>query len=273
MRRSFLSFGLHAVLVIVAGLTLTPLVWMVSASLMKTGEANTFPPHLWPHAATLEHYVALFTRLDLSRYLLNSLVNACTVTMVALVVNTLAGYAFAKFRFAGRDTVFRTLVAALVIPSQVGMLPLFLLLKSMGMVNTMWGLVIPGLASIFGIFMVRQYALGLPDELVDAARMDGAGDFRIFRTIMLPLMKPILVTLAVFTFLSTWNDFMWPLIILSDETKYTLPVALAGLVGEHVQDTELMMAGSVLTVLPVMVLFLVLQRSYIQGVLAGSVKG
>jgi multiple sugar transport system permease protein len=132
---------------------------------------------------------------------------------------------------------------------------------------------IPGLAPIFAIFMIRQYALSVPDDLLDAARVDGAGEFRIFWTIVLPVLRPILVTLATFSFLSMWNDFMWPLIVLSDDRKYTLPVALANLVGEHVQDTELMMAGTVLTLLPVMAVFLVLQRAYIRGVLMGSVKG
>jgi multiple sugar transport system permease protein len=185
----------------------------------------------------------------------------------------MAGYAFAKLRFRGRERVFRTLLAALVIPGQVGMLPLFLMLKSMGLVNTMAGVVVPFMAGIFGIFMIRQYALSIPDDLLDAARVDGAGEFRIFWTIVLPVIRPILVTLAVFVFLSAWNDFMWPLIVLSDEVKYTLPVALASLSGEHVQDTELMMAGSVLTVLPVVVLFVSLQRAYIRGVMMGSVKG
>jgi multiple sugar transport system permease protein len=137
----------------------------------------------------------------------------------------------------------------------------------------MMGVVVPFMAGVFGIFMIRQYALSIPDELLDAARVDGAGETRIFWTIVLPVLRPILVTLAVFTFLSAWNDFMWPLIVLSDDAKYTLPVALASLSGEHVQDTELMMAGSVLTVLPVVVLFIALQRAYIRGVMMGSVKG
>jgi multiple sugar transport system permease protein len=153
------------------------------------------------------------------------------------------------------------------------MMPLFLMTKGLGLVNTPWGVMIPALASIFGIFMIRQFALAIPDDLLDAARIDGAGELEIFGRIVLPVLAPILVTLATFTFLSTWNDFMWPLIVLSDDAKYTLPVALANLSGEHVQDTELMMAGSVLTVLPVLVLFLVMQRSYIRGVLMGSVKG
>jgi multiple sugar transport system permease protein len=185
----------------------------------------------------------------------------------------MAGYAFAKLRFAGRDRLFHALLTGLVVPAQVGMLPLFLLLKSLGLVNTYWGVIIPSMSSIFGIFLVRQYALGIPDDLLDAARIDGAGERWIFWRVVMPLLKPILVTLALFTFMSTWNDFMWPLIVLSDDRLYTLPVALASLVGEHVQDTELMMAGAVLTVMPVLVLFLALQRAYVRGIVAGSVKG
>jgi multiple sugar transport system permease protein len=146
-------------------------------------------------------------------------------------------------------------------------------MKQLGLINTWWGVIIPTLASIFGIFLIRQYAVGIPDDLLDAARVDGASEFRIYRSVVLPVITPILATLAIWTFLTTWNDFMWPLIVLSDDAKYTLPVALANLSGEHVQDTELMMAGSVVTVLPVLLVFLVLQRYYIQGVMAGSVKG
>jgi multiple sugar transport system permease protein len=251
---------------------LLPMAWMVSASLMPAGDASTYPPRFLPREVTLEHYRALFTRLNLGRYLVNSTIVAVTVTVLSLVINALAGYAFAKLRFRGRDRTFRMLTLGLVIPSQVTMLPLFLLLKQMGLVNTYWGVVVPGLASIFGIFLVRQYATAIPDDLLDAARVDGASEIRIFRSVVLPVIRPILATLAIWTFLATWNDFMWPLIVLSDDRRYTLPVALANLVGEHVQDTELMMAGSVLTVLPVLVVFLVFQRWYIQGVMAGSVK-
>ena len=267
------SVLLHVTLVAVAVATLTPLLWMVSASFMSPGESNAFPPRLLPHHATLQNYVDLFTRLNLARYFLNSAMVAVAATLISLLVNSMAGYAFAKLRFRGRERVFQVLLAALVIPGQVGMLPLFLMLKSMGLVNTMAGVVVPFMAGIFGIFMIRQYALSIPDDLLDAARVDGAGEYRIFWTIVLPVIRPILVTLAVFVFLSAWNDFMWPLIVLSDEAKYTLPVALASLSGEHVQDTELMMAGSVLTVLPVVILFISLQRAYIRGVMMGSVKG
>jgi multiple sugar transport system permease protein len=165
------------------------------------------------------------------------------------------------------------LTLGLVIPVQVSMLPLFLLLREMGLINTYWGVIIPGLASIFGIFLIRQYALAIPDDLIDAARIDGASEFRIYWSVILPVIRPILATLAIWTFLGTWNDFMWPLIVLSDDSMFTLPVALANLAGERVQDTELMMAGSVLTTLPVMLVFIFLQRYYVEGITTGSVKG
>jgi multiple sugar transport system permease protein len=263
----------HLALAIGALLALAPLAWMVSASFMPAGEANSYPPRLLPSEPTLDHYRALFTRLDLARYLANSAFLSLVVTLLALAVNSMAGYAFAKFRFRGRDRLFRTLLGGLVVPVQVAMLPLFLLMKQLGFINSYWGVIIPGMASIFGIFLIRQYALAVPDELLDAARMDGASEWRIYWSIVLPVIRPILVTLAIFTFMGTWNDFMWPLIVLSDDAKYTLPVALANLSGEHVQDTELMMAGSVLTVLPVLLVFLSLQRYYVTGITAGSVKG
>jgi multiple sugar transport system permease protein len=272
MRRAAESVALHALLCVAATLTVLPLLWMVSASLMPAGEASAIPPRLLPSAPTLEHYRTLFTRLDIGRSFANSALLAAGITLIALFTNSMAGYAFAKFRFRGRDRVFRLLLAALVVPAQVSMLPLFLMLKWMGLVNTYAGVVIPGMASIFGIFMVRQYATSIPDSVLDAARIDGAGEFRIYRSLVLFLSAPILVTLAIFTFMGAWNDFLWPLVVLADDRLYTLPVALANLAGEHVQDTELMMAGAVLTVLPVIVLFVVLQRYYIAGLTAGGVK-
>jgi len=253
-------------------IALLPTIWMLSASFMSTGEATSYPPHFFPRSPTLAHYRTLFDRMSLGRYLFNSAFVAVTVTVLSLIVNSLAGYALAKLRFRGRERLFRALALGLVIPVQVSMLPLFLLMKSLGLVNTYWGVIIPGMASIFGIFLIRQYALAIPEDLLDAARVDGASELRIYRSIVLPVIAPILATLAIWTFLATWNDFMWPLIVLSDERRFTLPVALASLSGEHVQDTELMMAGSVVTILPVLLAFLVLQRYYVAGIMVGSVK-
>jgi multiple sugar transport system permease protein len=267
------ALGLHAAVLAGALLTLVPLAWMGGASFMPAGEANTYPPRFFSRTPTLEHYALLFTRLDLARNFLNSALVTVSVTLVSTLLNGMAGYAFGKLRFRGREGLFRFLLAGMMIPAQVGMLPLFLLLKQMGLVNTYAGVMVPSLATIFGIFLVRQYVQSVPDDLLDAARIDGAGELRIFVTVVLPLIRPILVTLGAFSFISAWNDFMWPLVVLSDGSKYTLPVALANLVGEHVQDTELMMAGSVLTVLPVLAVFLLFQRVYFRGMMAGSVKG
>lgn len=273
MRRPAATTLVHAALIAGAALTLTPLLWMVAASFMPTGQANSFPPKLLPSPATLEHYTQLFVRLNLARAFVNSVIVSVVATLGALLITSMSGYAFAKLRFSGRDRVFHGLMMAMVVPSQVAMLPLFLLLRKMGLVNSLAGVVIPFLCPAFGIFMIRQFALSIPDDLLDAARIDGGSEFRIFREIVLPLLQPILVTQALFTFLSSWNEFLWPLITLSDSHKWTLPVALANMVGEHVQDTELMMAGSVMTVLPVLIVFLALQRFYIRGVMMGSVKG
>jgi multiple sugar transport system permease protein len=271
-KRTAQALALYAGLACGAALTLAPLLWMLSASLMPAGEATAVPLRLWPSRVTFEHYTALFTRLDLARALANSAVLAAAVTLLSVVFNSMAGYAFAKFSFRGRDHLFRGLLAALVIPGQVAMLPLFLLLKQLGCINSYWGVIIPGMASICGIFLVRQYALSIPDSLLDAARVDGAGEWRIYWSLVVPVCMPILVTLAIFTFMGTWNDFLWPLIVLTDSRRYTLPVAVANLAGEHVQDVELMMAGAVLTVLPVIGLFVALQRYYIAGILSGGVK-
>ena len=272
MRRRLEATVIHAVLIAAATLTLLPLLWMVSASLMPAGEASTLPLRLWPSAPTLENYRALFARLDIARHVAISAGVAAATTVIALACNTLAGYAFAKLPFPGRERTFRLLLGALVVPAQVTMLPLFLLLRALGLIDTFWAVIIPGMASVFGIFLVRQYALAIPDSLLDAARIDGAGEFRIYRTLVLWLCAPVLVTLAAFTFMGTWNDFLWPLVVLADQDRWTLPVALATLAGEHVQDTELMMAGAVLTVLPVVVLFVALQRWYVAGIMAGGVK-
>jgi multiple sugar transport system permease protein len=272
IRRRWAALAINGALALLALLTALPLLWMASASLMPAGEAQSLPARLLPSRPTLVHYAALFSRLDLGRTFANTLFLATAITAVSLLCNSMAGYAFAKLRFRGRGRLFAVLLATLVVPPQVTVLPLFLEIRALGLVNSFGGVLVAGIATIFGIFLIRQFALGLPDELLDAARIDGASEWRIYWSIVLPALRPILITLGAFTFLTAWNDFMWPLIVLTDESKYTLPVALANLSGEHVQDTELMMAGAVVTVLPGLLLFLALQRYYVQGILMGSVK-
>src|SRR3989339_1363125 len=263
---------LYIFLIVTGLMMLAPFIWMLSASLMYDGHASTYPPRFFPDVVTLIQFQTLFTRLNVARNFFNSLALSVIVTSVSLFFNSMAGYAFAKYRFAGKDKLFNLLLSSMIIPAQVTMLPLFLMLKEMGFINTYMAIVIPGLANIFGIFLIRQYALSIPDSLLESARIDGATDFQIYWKIILPLCTPILVTLALFTFLGTWNDFLWPLIVLTDNSMYTLPVALANLMGEHTKDPELMMAGSVVTIIPVVIIFLALQKYYIKGIMMGGVK-
>ena len=263
---------LYTFLILTSVITLIPFVWMLSASFMTDGAASVFPPNFLPDKVVLDQYRTLFTRLSIAKNFFNSAFLAIVVTFISLFFNSMAGYAFAKYRFKGKDKLFNLLLVNMIVPSQITMLPLFLMLKSVGLINTYMAIIVTGLANIFGIFLIRQHCLSIPDSLIEAARMDGATDFQIYRKIILPLAVPILVTLGIFTFLGTWNDFLWPLIALTDESMYTLPVALSNLMLEHTRDPELMMAGSVLTVVPVIIVFLALQRYYIKGILMGSVK-
>jgi len=264
---------IHGLLIGGSLLAVFPLLWMLSVSFMHPGETGSLPPPLLPTHATWRNYENLFLRAGVGRYLFNSFVISASITALSIAFNLMAGYAFAKLRFAGRERLFQALLGMLVIPAQVAMLPLFLMLKYLGWVNSYAAVIVPAMATAFGIFLVRQYARGIPDELLEAARIDGASEARIFGQIVLPLLKPIMVTLAIFTFLTAWNDFMWPLIALTGQEHYTLPLGLASLAREHAQDSELMMAGSVVTVIPVLALFLAMQRYYIEGLLLGSVKG
>ncbi len=263
-------------------LTIAPLLYMVIVSFMPRGESSNLPTPLWPSHWSLENYHELLVRrlIDGAWFdyrivpaLFNSVAIAAISTLLGLLLTVPAGYAFAKLRFPGRDRLLKILIASLVVPGQVAMLPLFLIFQQLGLVNSYAGVILPSLAGIFAILFVRQATLAIPDEMIDAARIDGASEARIFVTIVLPLLTPIVVTLALFMFLGSWNDFLWPLIVLADQHLYTLPVAVAAIAREHSADGELMMAAAVVTTMPVLLLFLAMQRYYLTGLLGGSVKG
>ncbi|WP_315764391.1 carbohydrate ABC transporter permease [Sphingomonas sp. Y38-1Y] len=281
-RRTIRAVAVNGAAAALTGVVLLPLVWMVTVSFMPRGASSHAPPPFWPERWSWENYYELLVRraIDGAWFdyrivpaLINSLGIAALATLLGLILTVPAGYAFAKLRFTGRERLLKLLIAALVVPGQVAMLPLFLMFKELGLVNSYAGVILPGLAGVFAVLFVRQAVLAIPDEMLDAARIDGAGEGRIFVSIVLPLIAPITVTLALFIFLGSWNDFLWPLIILSDQTRYTLPVAVAAIMREHAADGELMMAASVVTTLPVLLIFLPLQRFYIGGLLGGSVKG
>jgi multiple sugar transport system permease protein len=272
---------LHLVVAALAIATVAPLAWMVAASFMPKGSADVAPPPLWPAHPTWANYRELLLGHPVGPVLLdyriapafaNSLALALLATLLGTALTVPAGYAFAKLRFRGRERLFRLLLAAAVVPGQVAMLPLFLMLREAHLVNSYAGVLAPGLAGIAATLLVRQAALAIPDEMLDAARLDGAGEFAIFARIALPLLAPVAATVALLAFLASWSDFLWPLIMLTDRESYTLPVALAAITREHGGDTELMMAGAVVTTLPVLILFLALQRAYLRGILGGGIK-
>ena len=265
--------SLYAFLAVCLVSTLLPFIWMFSTSFKGAAEIFTKSPVFIPGSPTLQNYRELFSRLDFLTHFFNSVIVALGLTLLSLLVNALAAFAFAKLNFAGREKIFSLLLLTMMVPGQVTMMPVFIILKSLGLLNSYLGLIIPGCASIFAIFMLRQFMRDIPDELIDAARIDGCGDFRVFFNIVLPLCKPALVTLLIFNFMGAWNEFLWPLIIMIKEEKYTLPVALANLNGQFGTDWGILMAGSVVVVAPVIIVFLMAQKHYIEGITAGAVKG
>ncbi|HVL63243.1 MAG TPA: carbohydrate ABC transporter permease [Microbacterium sp.] len=246
---------------------------MLLGSFKTNGELRQNPPTWWPQAPTLGNYQELFTRLDFPQFFTNSVVVAVVVTVGNLVFCSMLGYAFAKIDFWGRTWMFRLVLATLMIPGMVTLVPLFVLVSNLGMVNTYFGLILPFLAGAFGVFLMRQFMQGIPDELIDAARVDGAGELRIFATVVMPLCKPALATLAILTFLGSWNNFLWPLVVASTEDMYTLPVALALYsVGQNSTNYGLLLAGACVVLVPVLAVFLALQRHFVQGLATTGLK-
>ncbi len=267
------SAALHAVLG--AGLLamVGPFLWMLLSSFKTEGEAREVPPTWWPNDPTLENYWELFTRLDFPQYFTNSAIVALLVTLGNLVICSATGYALAKLPFPGRRALFALVVANVMVPQVVTFVPVFVLVSNLGLVNTYAGLILPNLALAVNVFLMRQFMLSLPDELLESARMDGAGELRIFWQIVLPLSRPALATVGILTFLGSWNNFLWPLVVATTEDKYTLPVALALYsVGQNQTRYGLLLAGSVVVILPVLLVFMVLQRHFVRGIATTGLK-
>jgi multiple sugar transport system permease protein len=221
----------------------------------------------------LDNYRTLFTELDFPTFFVNSAVVAVVITLGNLVFCSMLGYALAKLDFPGKRTIFALVLGTLMVPGLVTLVPLFVLVSNLGLVNTFPGLIFPFLAGPFGVFLMRQFMQSLPDELIQAARIDGAGEWRIFSSIILPLCRPALATLGILTFLTSWNNFLWPLVVAQSEDKYTLPVALAIYArGENSSNYGLLMAGSVAMIVPVLAVFLALQRHFVQGIAMTGIK-
>jgi multiple sugar transport system permease protein len=264
---------LYAVIALtVSVVMLLPLVWMVLTSFKPEADIVDFPPRLWPAEWTISHYVDVWDRIPMARLYVNTIVFAGTVTVLSLILDSMTAYALARLRFRGSNVVFVIILVMLMLPFQVTLIPLYDILADLGWTNTMHGLITPRATNAFGIFFLRQFFLALPADLEEAARIDGAGEFRIYRQIILPLAKPALLTLALFHFMYNWNDLLWPLVIIQSSENQTLPAGLAVFAGQHVVEYGLLMAGSVLALVPIVLFFLLIQHRFVDSMATTGIK-
>ncbi len=271
-RERLFGVVLATVMLIVVSAMIGPFIWMFVTSLKTADQIIETPPTLIPRPATLQHFARLFDELAFLRIFLNSLIVTTSITAVSLFFNSLGGYTFAKFNFPYKNLLFMALILTMMVPMQVTMLPAFLLLKELGLLNTYLGLILPAMSSVFGIFLMRQFIYSIPDSLIESGRLDGCSELRIFWSIILPQCRPALAALGIFTFMAAWQDFLFPLIILHDESMYTLPVALATLSGQHATDWGLLMAGSLVVILPIATVFMFMQRRFVAGITLTGMK-
>ena len=288
----------YAILVPGALLFVAPFVWLISASFQPVGDLFSYPPHWIPRDTTLEGYKAFFghgstaaSRANapdgVGRWFLNSVFVSSATTACQLFFNALAAYVFAKRRFPGRDIIFFAFLATMMVPANVTLIPNYLVLKHIpfmggndwfglgghGLLDSYYGLILPNAVAAFGIFLLRQYMMSIPDELLDAARIDGASEFKIFWKIIVPLSRPALAAVGIFTFTYVWEDFLWPLIVISSPDHYTAPLGLALFVTRNRTSWDMLLAGSVIATLPMVLVFLVFQRSFIKGISLSGLKG
>jgi cellobiose transport system permease protein len=275
-RRSWRPKGLtaHIVLVLAVLISVFPFVWTIVMATNTTEDIYKSPPKLTFGPHLLENIRHVLDTIDFFGSMLNTLVVASVTTVLVLFVDSLAAFAFAKFEFPGRKALFATLVGFLMLPLQLAVLPQFILMSEIGWVGTLKALVLPALANAFGIFWLRQYIEnGVPDELLDAARIDGAGFFRQYWNIVLPMIRPALSFLAIYAFVNSWNDYIWPLVVLNDPSHLTLQVALAQLHVGHTTDYSMVMAGVLMAAIPLVVVFTIFARGFIAGATEGAVQG
>lgn len=266
---------LYALLAVVAAVPLFPLYWLAISAFKSPGEFAAIPPTWFPSSPTLDPMITALTEVPFARAMLNSVVIAGGATLSVLVTSTLAGYVFAKYRFRGKDLLFWGIVATMFLPPIVTLVPLYYLVSSLGVADSYIGVLLPWLANAFGIFLMRQFIMEVPDELIEAARLDGAGEFRIVWQFVVPLIKPAVITLAVFMFVFAWNNFLWPLTILRSEAMYPVVLTLNRLMSYTMsfEYQNVVIAGALVASLPTIIVFLVTQRVFVQGISSSGVKG
>ncbi len=270
-RRTMRLIPLAVLLTAGAVLTAFPFVWMLTTSVKPLSQSRRYPPDVVPTEPTLASFRRLFEDLEFGQYLINTVV-VVLISFIGLLLMAMAGYGFAKFSFRGRGVMFALVLATMMIPVQVTMIPTYLLLNSVSLTNTLVGIALPALVSAFGIFLFRQFMVTIPNELLEAARLDGASEARVFTLIVLPMSKPILAVQAVLTFIAGWNSFLWPLIIANDEEKYTLAVGLSLLNQQLSVNPPLQMAGASLMVVPILIVYAIFSRHVVRGFTMSGLK-
>jgi ABC-type glycerol-3-phosphate transport system permease component len=271
-RKHFTRGLLYLLLIASSLLMIVPFYWSVGTSLKLEKFVFASPPQWWPDPVSLQSYINILTRIPFLTYFKNSVFVAVVTTLGNVFFDTLAAYAFAKLKFPGRDKIFFLFLIVLMVPSQVNLIPVYRIITTLHWTDTYLALIVPSLSSVFGIFMMRQFLMSVPSELLDSARIDGCNEFQVFYKVALPLAIPGIATLVILTFMDRWNDFLWPRIVINSEKLFTLPVGLAQLQMKNTSNEAQIMAGTVLTALPMILVFLFMQRQFIEGMTAGALK-
>ena len=264
----------YALLVTVLALSIVPMLWMVSTALKGPGD-NIFslPPRFWPAEPTLRNFTLVFQTIPMWRYYFNSLVVVAATVTLTLVLSITAAFPLARMRFRGKQLLFFATLSTLMIPIQLTMIPNFIFVVQIGLRNSLWGVILPNAVTAFGIFLIRQSMLTVPRALEEAAIVDGCGSLRVLFNVMLPMVKPALAALAIFTFVNMWGDFLWPLLVLDDANLLTVPLGVQRLQGTFTTDWRLISAGSILAMIPILLFFVINQRHFIDGAITSAVKG
>lgn len=273
-RRRFLSTtGYYVVSIIIAVVAMIPFVWMISTSLKSRGALMSIPIEWIPAEPTMDAYGEVFSRFPFLRTIGNSLFISVAFTLITLISASMAAFAFAKIRFRGSDVILKLYLAMMMIPTQVTMIPLFIIMNRLGLIDSYASVILPSIFKPFAVFMLVQQMRSVPNDFLDAARVDGAGIFTVYTRIALPMCAPTLATLAVTTFMESWNDYLWPLLMLTDRNKMTLPIALSTLNGQYNTEYNVLMAGSLISMIPIIIIYLCAQKQFKNGLMAGGIKG
>ncbi len=272
MKNSFLAALQWVLLLFLSFLFLMPIVWVICSSFKSTGELFSWPPSLLGKSPSLDNYGRALEEGHFGIYFFNTVFTSLTATFLTIVVNVMSGYAFAKYHFKGEKILFGVVLATLMVPLEVIMIPIFKVIVAANLYNSLWGLIIPAVASPTAVFLVRQYYMGIPNAYMEAARIDGASESNILMRVMLPLAKPVVSVLCIFSFMWRWNDYLWPKLVINSKERYTIQLALANYSGEYSVDWNSLLAMSVISMIPVIVVFITLQKYIIGGMTAGGVK-